>query len=132
MASDLQRAQTGAKTRPVPAHVARSLYARDSLDPANGEYRWLAYMIDFYRYTSNFECCAVEYEEWFDNPAANIEKLRKFLDLPWQQSESDLALLMSDLIDPAARHDDTKNQEANQPLVRTLYKLASSNGQDDA
>jgi hypothetical protein len=65
-----------------PAQVARSLHARDSLDPANGEYRWLAYMIDFYRYTSNFECCSVEYEEWFDNPAANIEKLRKFLDLP--------------------------------------------------
>src|SRR6516225_4571704 len=115
-----------------PAQVSRSLHARDGLDPANGEYRWLVHMMDFYRYASNLDCCAVEYEEWFDNPAANIEKLRKFLDLPWQQSEADLALLMSDLIDPAARHDDTKNQEANQPLVRTLYKLASSNGQDDA
>jgi hypothetical protein len=114
-----------------PAQVARSLYARDSLDPANGEYRWLAYMIDFYRYTGNFECCAVEYEEWFDDPAANIERLRKFLDLPWQQSESDLALLMSDLIDPTARHDDPEHHEANQPLVRSLYKLASRAGQDD-
>jgi len=44
-------------------------------------------MIDFFRYASNFDFCAVEYEEWFDNPAVNIEKLRKFLDLPWQQSE---------------------------------------------
>src|SRR5215472_12915504 len=113
-----------------PAQVARSLYARDSLDPANGEYRWLAYMIDFYRYTSNFECCLVEYEDWFDNPAANIEKLRKFLDLSWQQSESDLALLLSDLIDPTARHDDFEHHEANQPLVRSLYKLASRAGRD--
>jgi hypothetical protein len=113
-----------------PAQVARSLHARDSLDPANGEYRWLAYMIDFYRYTSNFECCSVEYEEWFDNPAANIEKLRKFLDLPWQQSESDLALLLSDLIDPTARHDDPEHHDANQPLVRSLYKLASRAGRD--
>jgi dTDP-glucose pyrophosphorylase len=32
----------------------------------------------------------VEYEEWFNNPAAKIGKLREFLDLPWQQSESDL------------------------------------------
>jgi hypothetical protein len=113
-----------------PAQVARSLYARDTLDPANGEYRWLAYMIDFYRYASNFDCCAVEYEEWFDDPAANIEKLRKFLDLPWQQSESDLALLLSDLIDPTARHDDPEYREANQPLVRSLYKLASRAAQD--
>jgi DNA repair exonuclease SbcCD ATPase subunit len=72
----------------------------------------------------------VEYEEWFDNPAANIEKLRKFLDLPWQQSESDLALLLSDLIDPTARHDDPEHHEANQPLVRSLYKLASRAGRD--
>jgi hypothetical protein len=71
-----------------PAQVARSLYARDGLDPAIGEYRWLVHMIDFYRYISNFDFCAVEYEEWFVNPAANIEILRKFLDLPWQPERS--------------------------------------------
>ena len=38
-----------------PAQVARSLHARDGLDPANGEYRWLVHMIDFYRYASNFD-----------------------------------------------------------------------------
>jgi hypothetical protein len=115
-----------------PAQVARSLHARDGLDPANGEYRWLVHMIDFYRYTSNFDYCAVEYEEWFNNPSANIEKLREFLDLPWQQSESDLALLQSDLVDPTARHDDPGHREASQPLVRTLYRLAGQAGQDTA
>src|SRR5262249_28222325 len=112
-----------------PAQVARSLRHRDGLDPANGEYRWLVYMIDFYRYRSNLDYCGVEYEEWFNNPAANMEKLRKFLDLPWQQSESDLALLLSDLVDPTARHDDPEHCEANQPLVRTLYRLSSHAGQ---
>jgi chromosome segregation ATPase len=72
----------------------------------------------------------VEYEGWFTDPAANIEKLRKFLDLPWQQSEADLALVLSGIIDPAARHDDPSHREASQPLVRTLYKLASRAGQD--
>ena len=113
-----------------PVQVARSLHAREGLDPANGEYRWLVHMIDFFRYASHFDFCAVEYELWFDNPAANIEKLRKFLDLPWQQSESDLALLLSDIIDPSARHDDLGRREASQPLVRTLYKLAGRSGQD--
>ncbi len=113
-----------------PAQVARSLHARDGLDPANGEYRWLVHMIDFFRYASNFDFCVVEYEEWFENPAANIEKLRKFLDLPWQQSEADLSLLLSDIVDPSARHDDPGRREASQPLVRTLYKLAGRAGQD--
>src|ERR1700756_71983 len=47
-----------------PAQVGRSLHARDNLDPANGEYRWLLHMIDFYRYTSKYNFCIIEYEEW--------------------------------------------------------------------
>jgi len=113
-----------------PAQVARSLHARDGLDPEIGEYRWLVHMIDFFRYTSNFDFCTVEYEEWFNNPSANIEKLQKFLGLSWQQSEADLALVLSGIIDPAARHDDSDHREAGQPLVRTLYKLAGRAGQD--
>src|SRR6266446_9866979 len=115
-----------------PAQVARSLNARDGLDPEIGEYRWLVHMIDFFRYCSNFDYCAIKYEDWFDIPAANIEKLKKFLDLPWQQSEADLALLLSDVVDPGARHDAPTHQEASQPLVRTLYQLASRDGQDGA
>jgi hypothetical protein len=115
-----------------PAQVARSLHARDGVDPVNGEYRWLVHMIDFYRYTSNFDYCTVEYEAWFSNPAANIDKLFKFLELPWQQSESDLTLLLSDLIDRTARHDDLAHSDVSQPLVRTLYKLASQAGQETA
>jgi hypothetical protein len=113
-----------------PAQVARSLNAREGLDREIGEYRWLVHMIDFFRYTSNFDFCTVEYEEWFNNPSANIEKLQKFLDLSWQQSEADLGLVLSGVIDPGARHDDFDHREAGQPLVRTLYKLASRAGQD--
>jgi hypothetical protein len=115
-----------------PAQIGRSLNARDGLDPEIGEYRWLVHMIDFFRYTSKYDICTVEYEGWFADPAANIEKLQKFLDLPWLQSESDLSLVLSGIIDPAARHNNSNHREASQPLVRTLYKLASSDGQDGA
>jgi hypothetical protein len=115
-----------------PAQVARSLNARDGLDPEIGEYRWLVHMIDFFRYASKIDFCTVEYEEWFSNPSANIQKLQKFLDLPWQQSNADLALLLSGIIDPAARHDDPDHREAGQPLVRSLYKLAGRADQDGA
>jgi hypothetical protein len=115
-----------------PAQVARSLNVRDGLDAANGEYRWLVHMIDFFRYTNKLDFCAVEYEEWFDNPAANLEKLQKFLGLQWQQSEADLALLLSDLIDRTSRHDDPNYREAKHPLVRSLYKLIGHSGQEAA
>jgi Sulfotransferase family len=113
-----------------PAQIGRSLSVRDGLDPEIGEYRWLVHIVDFFRYTKNFDFCTVEYEEWFSNPSVNLEKLQKFLDLQWQQSEADLALVLSGIIDPSARHDDSDHREAGQPLVRTLYKLASRGGQD--
>jgi hypothetical protein len=113
-----------------PAQVARSLHARDGLDPEIGEYRWLVHLVDFFRYANSYDFCTVEHEGWFSDPSANLEKLRQFLDLQWQQSESDLALVLSGIIDPAARHDDSEHREASQPLVRSLYKLARSAGQD--
>jgi hypothetical protein len=113
-----------------PAQIGRSLNARDGLDREIGEYRWLVHMIDFFRYTTKVDFCTVEYEDWFSNPESNIDKLRKFVDLPWQQSEADLGLVLSGIINPAARHDDFAHREASQPLVRTLYKLASRAGQD--
>ena len=115
-----------------PAQVARSLQVRDGLDLANGEYRWLVHMIDFYRYASNLDCCTVEYEEWFNNPPGSVKKLQQFLGLQWQQSESDLGLVLSGIIDPAARHDGANHRDASQPLVRTLYKLAAQSEQDAA
>jgi hypothetical protein len=84
-------------------------------------------MIDVFRYSSNLDFCTVEYEDWFSNPAANIEELQKFLDLQCQ-SESDLALLLSDIIDPTGRQD-AGHRQASQPLVRTLYELTNRTGQ---
>ena len=113
-----------------PAQAARSLQARDGLDPELGEYRWLVHTIDFFRYAGTREFCAVEYEKWFEEPRSNIEKLKSFLDLPWQQSESDLDLVLSDIIDPALRHDPAQPREASRPLVRSLYRLATRAGHD--
>ena len=115
-----------------PAQVARSLNARDGLDPEIGEYRWLVHMIDFFRYASNFDFCTVGYEAWFENPSANLEKICEFLDLRWQQSEPDRALVLSGIVDPALRHGAAEQREANQPLERSLYKLARRADQDGA
>jgi hypothetical protein len=107
-----------------PAQVARSLQSRDGLAAEIGEARWFAYVVDFFRYRRGAEFCLVEYETWFDNPAENINKLCTFLELDWQQSEADLDVLVSGIIDGQLRHDDASQTEARQPLVRSLYRLA--------
>jgi hypothetical protein len=102
----------------------------ERLHPEIGEYRWLVHTVDFFRYTNKYDFCAIEYEEWFRKPLANVAKLQQFLDLPWQQSEDDLALVLSGIIDPAARHDDANHPGPSQPQVRSLYELARRLGHD--
>jgi hypothetical protein len=115
-----------------PAQVARSLQARNGLDPEIAEYRWLVYIVDFFRYAHSVDVCMIEYERWFSEPATNLGKLQRFLDLQWQQSQADLDLTLSGIIDPAARRDDRGYREASQPLVRSLYKLIRRAGEDAA
>jgi hypothetical protein len=111
-----------------PAQVARSLKERDDLDPALGEYRWLIYIIDFFRYCRQFEICTVEYDDWFENPCVNFEKLKKFLDVEWQQRRADLNLVLSSIIDPTLRHDKPHSDVPHAPLVLSLYRLVSEFG----
>jgi chromosome segregation ATPase len=41
-------------------------------------------------------------------------------------------VVLSGIVDPSARHDNPNHRESLQPLVRTLYKLASQAGRDNA
>ena len=107
-----------------PAQVARSLTARDRIDTDTAEYRWFSYVADFFRYTKDYDICTVEYETWFEDPTTNLYKLFDFLQLGWSQSEFDLDLTISDVVDQTLRHDDPRRCEAGQPLARSLYKLA--------
>jgi hypothetical protein len=107
-----------------PAAVARSLKARDNLAPEIGEARWFTYVLDFFRYNREAEFCLIEYETWFTDPKANTRKLMEFLDLEWRQSEAELDLVVTGVIDRELRHDEPAIAEAKQPLVRSLYRLA--------
>jgi hypothetical protein len=107
-----------------PAQVARSLKVRDGVDTDIAEYRWLVHMTDFFRYSSHFEVCTIEYEKWFSDPLVNFERLRTFLEMDWQQSEADLDLVLSGIIDPTLKHDSSDYEDAGHPLVRSLYRIA--------
>ena len=115
-----------------PAQIGRSLNAREGLNSGIGEYRWFVHLTDFFRYMKNYDYCTVEYEEWFRKPSINLNKLQQFLNLPWQQSEADLSLLPSGIVDPGLRHDNANNRGATQPLVRTFYELVGRSDQDEA
>ena len=112
-----------------PTQVARSLEARNGLDPRVGEYRWLNYMSECFQYCRGIDICVIEYEAWFDDPTRNLAKLRDLIGLP-VDVYTDVPI--SDIVEPQLRHDDPRLVEAWQPLVRSVYELARRAGDDPA
>jgi len=106
-----------------PAQVARSLQVRDGLDPEIGEARWFSYVVDFFRYTGGYDFCVIDYETWFNDAATNVDRLNNFLRLDWHQTTLDLELTVAGIVEAQLRHDDSRDREARQPLVRSLYDL---------
>ena len=56
-------------------------------------------------------------ESWFEDPHANLAKLRGFLNIP-DEPEFDLDPAIAGIIDDELRHDDPLLGEARQPLIR--------------
>lgn len=115
-----------------PRRVADALCEREGLEPAAGEYRWLVYAADFFRYVGALDFCSLEYERWFDEPHANFQKLQQFLGLEWQQSELELDLLIDGLIDSGSAERELHAQEAMLPLVRSAHRLVLRADRDRA
>jgi GT2 family glycosyltransferase/glycosyltransferase involved in cell wall biosynthesis/Flp pilus assembly protein TadD len=115
-----------------PAQVARSLRARDGLDPDIGEFRWFSYVVDCFRYTRKHATCVLEYETWFDAPTTNLAKLREFLGPFSLDREFDIDPIVAAIVDDQLRHDNPQLGQARQPLIRTVYALARRADDDPA
>jgi hypothetical protein len=106
-----------------PAQVARSLNVRDGFSRDICEYRWFSYAVDFFQYAKESEFCTIEYESWFEDPHANLAKLRDFLGL----SEDGIAFYVDQEISEIVRHElrhDDKRLSGARPLIRSVYELA--------
>lgn len=115
-----------------PAQVARSLAARDGLDPDLGEYRWFCYMAEALANLQDRQICTVAYEDWFDDANINLNKLLRFLDLPREWPPATRRAAIARLVDPRQRHDGSAPLEPRQPLVRSLYAMMRGLGEDPA
>ncbi len=115
-----------------PAQVARSLHARDDLDPGIGEFRWFSYVIDCFQHTKNHNVCVLEYETWFDAPRTNLAKLSEFIGPFSLERELDIDAVVSDIVDDQLRHDNQPLAQVQHPLIRSLYALAQRAGDDPA
>lgn len=106
-----------------PTQVARSLQARDGVDLALGEYRWMVYAVDFFRYTSGLSRCIIEYNDWFVEGMPNLRKLTKFLDLSGIGADADISSIAAEIVDPGLRHGGSAPFKAHNAYIQSFYNL---------
>lgn len=116
-----------------PAHVAKSLEARDGLDRSVGEFRWLDYTVDCFRHTKGRKFHIVHYEDWFSDPIGTLGGLRDFIGSDFGLAGDEALMAVESLIRPDANHGDLIRQRVDLPLVRQFYGLVknSSGSSDD-
>jgi hypothetical protein len=113
-----------------PGDISRASRERNGLDQGLDEYNWLVHTLDFFRYVGSFDYCTIEYGKWFSKPRDNAAKLTRFLDLRWQWGEVEFDRALSVIIDRAAGGMAAYPKQADQPLVRTVYRLATRAAED--
>jgi hypothetical protein len=114
-----------------PAQVARSLLSRDGQAPQLGEYRWLVYLASAFRFIGDLDFCLIEYEDWFEDRARNIDRLCRFLSMEAHQSPIELDMVLSNIVDAGLCHDDGKHEFPISPLVQSFYRLLKSQAAGD-
>ena len=107
-----------------PAQVARSLYARDSMERGQAEYRWLHYNIEALRAMATLPVCIVPYEHWFNRPQETAARLAAHVGLP-----APSAAAVQQVVDADLRHDNAAIVPAaalSQRLHRGIVKNAGT------
>jgi hypothetical protein len=103
--------------------LARVLQARDGVPLGLTEYRWFAHTAEFFRHARKAEICTIDYDEWFVDGAANLQKLQRFLALPDEPAALDVEAMVSAIIEHERPGNDIGRGEPQQPLIRSAYRL---------
>ncbi len=116
----------------APEPASRSMELKNvklrPMSSAISELMWLAYNYDTVRYTAAHEMLIVDYEDWFDNTEATIERLANFLPLEFPLSKPELEDIAYDLVTPGFRNQtETPAGQRRRTIGRTFYdKLRQS------
>jgi hypothetical protein len=122
-----------------PRSVERSLFRRQSMDPATAQRLWLAHMVPYLRLIRERPMVVVDYDVLMRDPRAQLQRIARVLNLP-QARPGEIDRFAAEFLDETLRHsvfsaDDaegaTELGSLTQRAYRLLYDLASDNAAPD-
>lgn len=117
-----------------PADVAKSLFAREQIDPMHAEVMWLEHNTDAILNSGGKICAVVEYSRWMSNPVEQAEYMLEKLQLDWAGTRQDIERITGEIISPDLRHHNSTQAVMQLPFTAPFYDallrrdIASLNG----
>ncbi len=105
-----------------PAQVARSINDRDRLAADQAAYRWLVYNAQAVHGVGTGRVCVINYEAWFTDPAATLDRLAHFVGLPARPE-------LVSVIDEGLRHDALAMADPVPPVAARLHRAIAAAGE---
>ena len=115
-----------------PGQVMRSLAARDEIVPEDAEHRWLAYNAHAVEGIGSRPAVVIPYEDWFADPARNLGRLIRHLELDWDPANPLLARAAGEIVDAGLRHDADDGTARPHPATRDFHALLARQADEDA
>ncbi len=105
-----------------PADVAKSLFAREAIDPVHAEIMWLDHNVDAVLNTGGKIHAYVDYRGWIESPAAQAEYMLDKLDLRNGLTRSHIEEIVASVVVSNLRHHATQDGGFNLPFTAPLYR----------
>jgi hypothetical protein len=103
-----------------PASVSRSLFQRNAIPPERAEVMWLQHTASCLL-NVNGPFMIVEYESWFNDCQAQMDRLQLFLNEGRTAGRLHPERPISDIIDPAKDHSSRPAPASRIPMTNSLY-----------
>jgi hypothetical protein len=101
-----------------PSDVAKSLYARERVQPLHAELLWLEHNFDVLAYTRGKLDATIDYQQWFEDPLAQATYLIERIGL---EKPPDLKDLLDGIVASDLRHHATVERTFQLPFCLELY-----------
>lgn len=105
-----------------PTDVARSLFAREAIDPVHAEIMWLDHNVDAVLNTGGKIHAYVDYSGWIESPVRQAEYMLEKLDLRNGRTRTELQSVTAEVVESGLRHHATHDGGFNFPFTAPLYK----------
>ncbi len=105
-----------------PSDVAKSLFAREQIEPMHAEVMWLEHNADALLHSNGNIHALVEYRTWMESPVEQAQYMLAELGIPCKLSPQEIEAIVNGVVSKDLRHHVTAQASYQLPFTHPMYE----------